>query len=740
MYKRQFLGAGVGAGFVNAFQRVAGQLALFSGGIYAVTRTFSSIVRDRARVQRLETGVRDLTDQFRQQAILPRLQEVALLPGLDYVTATQAFTRALSGGFTDQQSLRLINQIRNAVALSQGSIEDTNEVLRQFIQIQARGRFDQENLRPILERAPFIRRVIQEEFGTQIGGDIQAVLESRGETATEGILAIVERLAQGPIADPTTLQNALDNVGNELILLRNELGRRIEPVLRSFTDNFTGFIRAAQGPEGQVASSVLGGAILFGGGGLISDIIRRRRPTDFLTQVGYNRFLRQPSGRAYRTTELLRSRLGEESISGDFLRQFRRDPEFASQIIQNAQGRFDYANNEYLQAFQRGRPTITRDQAEILADVTPQDRFIRDSLLLNRRGEPSAGRRFTTAVLGRRGERLRPFGIRGFRNPITPQGLRSPLRGIVGSAGLGAALLSLPGLIAIGAAGFGGATLGQTAFERAGRSEELGFLDRAIIGSSESARRLTGRFNQLSDATQKLITGGIENFNTLLSSIASGNASLLRSFRDLQLQTRGDANELTLNESQLVTGNPLLEAVIRQTRISPGVGFGDRPDFTSAETRTGTLAFFAQRQLLLDQIEQATEQAATERANIDANIGLLERRRSRIDRPEGRRSRSGDIIFSRAERRRLEEIEEINKQIREQESNLEKVNNQERLLVRNVQRLRDQYDELGRSNATRLLRLEDVIGNIRSISPRELNLGRIFSEDCLLYTSPSPRD
>ena len=315
----------------------------------------------------------------------------------------------------------------------------------------------------------------------------------------------------------------------------------------------------------------------------------------------------------FRTHPLQGSEGGQR---GGFIDNFLRDPEYASRRIEQAEGRFAEADILYRAGRQRGATRISRRQAYEDAGVNIRDEFIRDALLLNAAGQPSGGTRFATALLGRRGQRLRPFGIQGFQSPITRQGLRSPfISGGVRGAGIGASLLSLPGLIAIGAAGFGGATLGQTAFERAGRNEELNFLNRTIIGASEgfgdflafiardqhqlglSTERLTGRFNQLSDSTEALITGGIENFNTLLSAIASANANLLRSFGDLQLQTRGGTGELTLQESQLVTGNPVFEAFIRQSRISPEAGFGNQPDFSRAETRTGTLAFFAQRQL-----------------------------------------------------------------------------------------------------------------------------------------------
>ena len=419
------LGAGAGANIGQKLQTIIGQAATIAGGLYVVQAGLGAVIRDRARVQRLEVGVRDLTDTFRAQAVLPRLQEIALLPGLDYVTATQAFTRALSGGFTDQQSLRLIDQIRNAVALSQGSIEDTNEVLRQFIQIQARDRFDQENLRPILERAPFIRRVIQAEFGTQIGGEIQQVLEQRGLSTTEGILRIVEGLAAGPVADPTTLQNALDNVRNELILLNNELGRRIQPALTALVDGFTETLRFLQGGPGAILSGVLTGGTLLGTAGFGLDLLRSRRAyPDILKRVGHQKLSQQltPSFFRHKTpfANRLISDLGLEGVTGGFIGHMLSTPEKAKDTLLELNNRLAFRQGYMYDLRERAkRRGIDVSQipdnefarrAARRYPLTDAQRFAQEAFFLDEHGEVMRGRRFASSILGRGGRFQNPFG------------------------------------------------------------------------------------------------------------------------------------------------------------------------------------------------------------------------------------------------------------------------------------------------------------------------------------------
>ena len=735
--------AGVGAGLFGRLQQIAGSIAVLSGGFYAANRAFTSVVRDRARVQRLEVGVRDLTDQFRQQAILPRLQEIALLPGLDYVTATSAFTRALSGGFDDQQALRLIDQIRNAVALSQGSIEDTNEVLRQFVQIQARGRFDQENLRPILERAPFIRRVIQAEFGTQIGGEIQQVLDQRGISTTEGILRIVERLAQGPVADPTTLQNALDNVGNELILLRNELGRRIQPLLTNFIDTFTNLLRSAQGPEGQIVSGVGAGAALFGGVGLVRDIIGGRRSTDFNRVYGFDRIARQfPDARgrifsaAIDAVSLRQSgaRGGIGPGSRDALRDFFRDSVGANERLPEISGRIATANREYrellrqtpiLQRFRRGTRRQLRGQAETTAGIDLDDLLIQEALLLNAAGNPSVSRRVSTALFGRRGERLRPFG--GFQSPFVRRGrgfgVQSPFRGQ-----FLAPLFSTPGLLAAGAGAFGGTVLSQTALEAAGRGEANTFQE-FLVRFGGAAEGLIGSFINLSDRIKQLNEGGLKDFQVLTGTIASEGADLTRQFNELQISTRGRGARLSLDEQRLSANNPVLEEILLRNRTFPE-SYGLGRDFDRAETRSGTLEFFRERFAFENRLAQAIDQFATERGNVQANIRRLEQNLLSINRPTGEIQRGGvqrgTARFTEEEQERLQEIEQITQELEKQNAELEKIRQQENQIINVARRLRYEYDQIGRENALRLTRLEDFIGTSDSLVD---NIARGFSRD-----------
>ena len=831
--------AGLGAGIFSQLQNIAGQLALFSGGIYVLSNAFSGVVRDRARVQRLEVGVQDLTDAFRAQAILPRLQEIALLPGLDYVTATQAFTRALSGGFTDQQSLRLINQVRNAVALSQGSIEDTNEVLRQFIQIQARDRFDQENLRPILERAPFIRRVIQAEFGTQIGGDIQTVLESRGQTTTEGILAIVERLAQGPVADPTTLQNALDNVGNELILLRNELGRRIGPTLRFFVDETTRLLRFLQEPGGQILTSGVAGAGTLGLVGLIGSAVRGRRRDalagtfeargGLFRRAAYEEFLRGGrrtatirSNRTARRTflnelvgyvalgdpifgpsldESARERDGLDQATGgrrqpfatrarriardfvldagsirdvrarartqqsirrergvagvgsieeagirgrlftrlrEFEQRFIEDPEFANRAIGEATRRFDRAEELYRQRRARARSTRLTEQriadsaerprirdrftrffegvrlnrnirrvAQRDAGVTPEDLFIRESLLLGPSGQVSSLRRLGALAFGRPGER-RPFFGGG---PLT---------------------IGTPSLIGIGAGIFGGATLGSTIFERAGRNQPLPdntlfarfsritiAIGDALSGLAETSDRLINQFNVLSDSIQNLNEGGIKDFGVLVGDLARSQADITRRFTELQSQTVGASAELNLRDAQFATNNPLLEYIVRNTRLFRQPGFNpEEQDFFDRVQRG---------QGAIDRFRRTNE---PRRNQINQTIDLLEQRIRRLPAenlvgPAGRRRLPRAEILQNQERER--QLEEINAELATQREALAAINTEEERLVQNLQRIRNEYNEITPQRRNQILNEVDPI--IASFTGFRAGIGPLRSRE-----------
>ena len=188
----------------------------------------TAAVRSFAQFDRLEKGLSAIAGSASEGArqfdsLLNIVKDTQTT--LDLRTAASASLQLQAVGVSAADAERTIKQLGIAATVSGKGVEDVGGVVRQFGQILARGKVEQEDFNTIVERLPVLAGLIRSEFGVSTAEGVRGLgismedFVSRLTAAAEQSSAFQN--AQGGLA------KAIESFGIEVQIAGKELGQTI---------------------------------------------------------------------------------------------------------------------------------------------------------------------------------------------------------------------------------------------------------------------------------------------------------------------------------------------------------------------------------------------------------------------------------------------------------------------------------------------------------------------------------
>lgn len=153
----------------------------------------AAAVRSFAQFDRIEKGLEVFTgstEAAREQ--FKRLNDAVndTRTTLDLKTAAQGVQRLQSMGFSAENAENAIKQFGIAATASGASVDEVGLAIRQFGQILAKGKAEQEDFNSLFDNLGILSKVIQEEFGAKTAEDLRALGISMDEFVLRTVQAI----------------------------------------------------------------------------------------------------------------------------------------------------------------------------------------------------------------------------------------------------------------------------------------------------------------------------------------------------------------------------------------------------------------------------------------------------------------------------------------------------------------------------------------------------------------------
>lgn len=297
MAKKQLniiLGVDVGA-LERSLKGVERRLQRFASNIQSIGRELTTSVtvplaglgaaslKAFGDIEKLEKGMQAIVGPTGDASKeLARLRTIAEQPGLAFEQAVKGSIQLQAVGFSADAAAQSLEGLAKVVALTGGSAQELDVVVRQLTQINSKGRILAEDLLVIQENAPAIGLALQKAFRTQ---NVEAIRES-GISTGEFTKRLIEAIDTLPEFQNVTggVSNAFDNFRNNVKFALAELGRSINEVVNieavfqkvnAALNNAVDFFKSLT-PEARkfiivTAAIVAGiGPVLFGLGKLIA--------------------------------------------------------------------------------------------------------------------------------------------------------------------------------------------------------------------------------------------------------------------------------------------------------------------------------------------------------------------------------------------------------------------------------------------------------------------------------------
>lgn len=166
-----------------------------------------------------------------------KLRESSEDPGLTFEVAAQATQRFLAFGVSLNDAIQLTRNFANAAVVSGTSTAQLAEGYRQLSQFIGRGKAEQEDLNSLTERFGPIGQRFRQEIG-KTGEEVTKSLEASGESVTELLLRMSD-LGKQPVADATTLTNAISNLQNAFNEFSTNIGNVLLPTVKEIIEALT---------------------------------------------------------------------------------------------------------------------------------------------------------------------------------------------------------------------------------------------------------------------------------------------------------------------------------------------------------------------------------------------------------------------------------------------------------------------------------------------------------------------
>lgn len=248
-YLQRGLSAGIGR-FANELKSVGQNLSTYV--TLPIVALGVASIQSYAKIDSLNRGLLAVEGSATATAkAVKDVAEIAKLPGLGLVEATQGYTRLRAVGFSALEAKASLLQFGNAIATTGGGKAELGSVLAQLTQMASKSKVLAEDLKPIINASPIVAQKLKEMFGTIDSEEISKKLQAIGKTPKDFISMLTTELASLPRVS-TGIGNAIENMGDAALVGMAKLGEAIDKAL-----NVSGIIN-------QIGDSLTGLAEYFG--------------------------------------------------------------------------------------------------------------------------------------------------------------------------------------------------------------------------------------------------------------------------------------------------------------------------------------------------------------------------------------------------------------------------------------------------------------------------------------------
>lgn len=249
-YLQRGLSAGIGR-FANELKGVGQSLSTYV--TLPIVALGVASIQSYAKIDSLNRGLLAVEGTALATAkAVKDVAEIAKLPGLGLVEATQGYTRLRAVGFSALEAKASLLQFGNAIATTGGGKAELGSVLAQLTQMASKSKVLAEDLKPVINASPIVAQKLKEMFGTIDAEEISKKLQAIGKTPKEFISMLTGELANLPRVS-TGIGNAIENMGDAALVGMAKLGEAIDKAL-----NVSGIIN-------QIGDSLSGLAEWFSG-------------------------------------------------------------------------------------------------------------------------------------------------------------------------------------------------------------------------------------------------------------------------------------------------------------------------------------------------------------------------------------------------------------------------------------------------------------------------------------------
>ncbi len=227
-----------------------------------------SIARATADMDTLRLSLDAVTGSSVETARqLKALREVAKLPGLGFKEAVQGAVNLEVVGFSAKETIRVLKDFGNAVALTGGGKNELDRIIFQFTQMSSLGKVTSQDLKPILQTAPAVAKAMLGVFGTISPEKIEAM----GLTFDQFVARLLTGLEKLPHATGG-VKNAFENLSDAVFQASAAFGtefssavggaiNKLAGALQSFADNRRAIIDVADAVKALTKAFAAGGLI-----------------------------------------------------------------------------------------------------------------------------------------------------------------------------------------------------------------------------------------------------------------------------------------------------------------------------------------------------------------------------------------------------------------------------------------------------------------------------------------------
>lgn len=155
------------------------------------------------------------------------IREIAKMPGLGLEEAAQGYTNLRAVGFEAEKAKQTIMQLGNALAISGKGKAEFSSIVSQIVQMSSKSKVLAEDLKPILNSAPIIAKILKDTMGTVDSEQISKILQDRGQSTAQFVDFLVAKLSE---LDRTSggVKNSIENFGDSLKIGAANIGEIID--------------------------------------------------------------------------------------------------------------------------------------------------------------------------------------------------------------------------------------------------------------------------------------------------------------------------------------------------------------------------------------------------------------------------------------------------------------------------------------------------------------------------------